>query len=252
VSAPFVTDAVLLGAVAYGESDRVVTLFTRELGKVGAMARGARKSRSRFGAALSLYVLGEAALRERRGAELLFLESFHAVRDFSGLASDPVRMGHAAYATEIARELTPPHRADPPLLELLVELYEVVARTPPRAGTLRAFELALLGEIGLRPMLDGCVACGDEEADLVDAARGGLVCGRCAGGTALRLLPAAARARLVALRDAGSLAAAAALPPAAAEVEDAARAAMHALVEAHLPRPARSVEFLKKLRNAHG
>lgn len=251
MSAPFVTEAVLLGAVAYGESDRVVTLFTRELGKVGAMARGARKSRSRFGAALSLYVLGEATLRERRGAELFFLESYHAVRDFSMLAADPVRMGHAAYATEIARELTPPHRADPPLLELLVELYAVVAASPPRAGTLRAFELRLLEEIGLRPMLDGCVSCGGA-ADLVDPTRGGLVCSRCAAGTTLRLLPAAARERLLELRAAGSLAAAAALPAAPTEIEEAARTAMHALVEAHLPRPARSVEFLKKLRNAHG
>src|SRR5687767_10925085 len=131
------------------------------------MARGARKSRSRFGAALSLYVLGEATLRERRGAELLFLEGFHATRDFSALASDPVRLGHAAYATEIARELTPPHRADPPLLDLLVELYAVVASAPPRAGTLRAFELRLLDEIGLRPALDRCVGCGrDTPADL--------------------------------------------------------------------------------------
>jgi hypothetical protein len=87
---------------------------------------------------------------------------------------------------------------------------------------------------------------------VLDAGRGGLVRAGCAAGTSQRLLPGAARERLLALRATGSLAAAAALAPAAPEIEDAARQAMHALLEAHLPRPARTVEFLKKLRNAHG
>jgi DNA repair protein RecO (recombination protein O) len=254
VSAPFVTDAVVLGAVAYGEADRVVTLFSRDHGKLGAMARGARRSRNRFGAGLSLYVAGEAALRERRGAELMTLESFHARRDFSALAFDVVRLGHAAYATELVRELTVPHRADPPLFDLLVELYGAVLERAPRAGTLRAFELRLLEEIGLRPVLERCVSCGacDEELldrAVVDAGRGGVVCPRCGAGSALRLLPTAARRRLLALRDAPSLDDAAQLD-AAPEVDEAARAAMHALLEAHLARPVRSVEFLKKLRSA--
>jgi DNA repair protein RecO (recombination protein O) len=255
MSAPFVTDALVLGAVAYGEADRVVTLFSRDRGKLGAMARGARRSRNRFGAGLSLYVAGEAQLRERRGAELMTLESFHARRDFSALALDVVRLGHAAYATELLRELTVPHRADPPLFDLLVELYAVVEAHPPRAGTLRAFELRLLEELGLRPMLERCVVCGAEDAAaleraVVDAGKGGVVCARCGAGSRLSLLPGAARRRLLALRDAPSVDDAARLEPAGPDVEEAARAAMHALLEAHLSRPVRSVEFLKKLRGA--
>jgi DNA repair protein RecO (recombination protein O) len=251
----------VLGAIAYGEADRVVTLFSREHGKLGAMARGARRSRSRFGAALSHYVAGEATLRERRGAELMTLEGFHARRDFSPLALDVVRLGHAAYATELVRELTVPHRADPALYDLLVGLYAVVAERTPRASTLRAFELRLLEEIGLAPALDRCVSCAGAAGDVLDravldAARGGLVCARCSspgpgGGHSLRLLPAPARLRLLELRAVADLDAAAALPPAAADVEEAARAAMHALVEAHLSRPVRSLEFMKKLRASH-
>ena len=59
---PVHTRAVLLRQVDTGESDRVVTLLTEELGKVSAIARGARKSRKRFGAALALFVLAEAEL----------------------------------------------------------------------------------------------------------------------------------------------------------------------------------------------
>jgi DNA repair protein RecO (recombination protein O) len=170
----------------------------------------------------------------------------------SRLAADLVRIGHASYATELVRELTVPHRPDRALFDLLVELYDVAAALPPRAATLRAFELRLLEEIGLRPALDRCVACdGEEPADLdravLDPGRGGLVCLRCPAGVGLRLLGGAARARLLALRAAPSLAAAAALAPARADVEDVARAAMHALVTAHLGRPIRSLEFLRKL-----
>src|SRR5262249_59649646 len=99
MTASLCSEAILLGAVAYGDADRVVTLMTRSHGKVGAMARGARKSRNRFGGALGPFVVGEAMLRERRGADLMLLDSFHARRDFSRLGSDVVKMGHASYAT---------------------------------------------------------------------------------------------------------------------------------------------------------
>ena len=254
---PFITDALLLGAVAYGEADRVVTLLTRAHGKVSAMARGARKSQKRFGGALGLFVLGEATLRERRGAELMLLESFHARRDHSRIGSDPVRLGHASYGTELVRELTPPHRPDEALLELLLDFYAVVEGHAPRADTLRAFELKLLAELGLGPSLERCVGCDDVSAAALDGAgatldagRGGLLCARCsasARGT-VRALPPAARARLV-LLDRGSLADAAARPP-APETEAPARDALAALLAVHLPRVPRSLEFLKKLREA--
>lgn len=253
----FVTEAVLCGSVAYGDADRIVTLFTRSHGKIGAMARGARKSRHRFGAALAPFVIGEATLRERRGAELMVLDGFHAIRDFSRLGLDLVRLGHASYATELVRELTPPHRPDEAAFELLIELYRVVEVRPPRADTLRAFELRLLDVLGLRPALDRCVGCDtDEPAALdraiLDAGRGGLLCAPCgssARGT-VRLLPAAARARLLLVRD-GALDDVAVRPP-APETEAAARDAVHALLSVHLPTQIRSLEFLRKLRGGHG
>jgi DNA repair protein RecO (recombination protein O) len=251
----FVTDAVLLGSVAYGDADRIVTLMTRSHGKVGAMARAARKSRQRFGASLALFVVGEATLRERRGAELMLLESYHAVHDLTGLALDVVRLGHASYATELVRELCPHNRPDPALFELLVELYRVVAAHPPRADTLRAFELRLLDELGVGPALDRCVGCGTGAAAaldraILDPARGGLLCLACAPSARgpVRALPPDARARLLLVRG-GPLADAAARPPAPA-TEAPARDAVHALLAAHLAGPLRSLEFLRKLARA--
>jgi DNA repair protein RecO (recombination protein O) len=255
---PIADEAVVLRSVAYGEADRIVTLLTRRHGKLSAIARAARRSQKRFGAALAPFVLGEAMLHERRGADLLVLDRFDARHDFSGLAFDVVRLAHASYATELVRELTEPRHVDPALFELLCELYETVSSHAPRADTLRAFELHLLDELGLRPVLDRCVGCGtadgaglDAVGGQIDAARGGLVCGACAARASFdagrRALPAEARARLVAVREL-SLAQAAAIEPLPAVAQTAARTAMHALLAAHLRGPMRSLEFLEKLR----
>jgi DNA repair protein RecO (recombination protein O) len=251
-----VTEAIVLRQVATGEADRVVTLYTRARGKVTAMAHAAAKSRRRFGGALSLYVLGEAALVETPRRELLTLERFDARRDFAGRLADPVRMGHAAYATELVRELSPPYQVDAALLELLLELYEVAAAREPRADTLRAFELRLLDGLGLRPALDRCVACGSaDEARLegegvrLDPARGGLMCAACAGpgGGTDDTLPATLRRRLLALQDL-ELARAAVLPPAPSDVTAGCRELLHATLRTHLTAPLKSLEFLHKLR----
>jgi DNA repair protein RecO (recombination protein O) len=232
--------------------------MTRGLGKVAAMARGARRSRTRFGGALAPFVLGEALLRERRGAELMLLDSFHVRKDFTRLGLDVVKLGHASYGTELVRELAPPHRPDEPLLDLLLDLYAVVEATAPRADTLRTFELRLLAELGLAPALDRCVGCdagADQALDrgILDAGRGGLLCAACAStarGTVRAETPAA-RARLLLLAR-STLAEAAARPP-APETEAPAREAMAALLSIHLPRAPRSLEFLRKLREAaHG
>jgi DNA repair protein RecO (recombination protein O) len=257
---PFVTQALLLRAVAFGEADRIVTLLTRGQGKISAVAKGARRSRTRFGAALSLFVLGEATLRERRGGDLMVLDRFDMVRDFSPLASDVIRMAHASYAAELLRELTVARQPEPALFDLLLEVYDVLLHSEPRADTLRAFELRLLDALGLRPVLDRCVACegGAERLDrpgaAVDPVLGGVVCGVCAVRPDMKLpaLPAAARGRLLALREASSLAAAVAFPAGPADIDATARVAMHALVGTHLHGPMRSVEFLVKLRATHG
>src|ERR671939_431638 len=92
------TDAILLRSIAYGESDRVVTLLGRSTGRVSALARGARKSVRRFGGGLGLGATGEASLRDRAGAELALLESFEVIEPRQGLGRDLGRTAHAAYA----------------------------------------------------------------------------------------------------------------------------------------------------------
>src|SRR3954451_15787369 len=96
MAAAITTDAVLLRSVAYGESDRVVTLLGRSTGRVSALARGARKSLKHFCGGLGLGAAGVATLRER-GGELLSLEGFDVQEARIGLGGDLARTAHASY-----------------------------------------------------------------------------------------------------------------------------------------------------------
>jgi len=176
--------AVVLRTVDFGESDRVVTLLTRDRGKLGAFARGARASRKRFGGALEPFTLLTAELVSRSGGDLMTLESVQVERSFHEIRSDLARIACAAYATEVARELVREHEPHPGLHDLLVDYLGRLAAAPAAPAGLRAFELAALGEAGFQPRVDGCARCGGEvppgEGAPFSVQDGGLLCHSCA------------------------------------------------------------------------
>lgn len=249
----FATDALVLGQTMYGEADKIVTLFTKLRGKVSAIAHGARLSRKRFGAALAPFVLGEALLTEKRNADLLVLGSFAAQRDFSALGLGVGRLAHAMYVTELTRELVAPHQVEPAVFDLLVEAYEILSTSEPRADTLRAFELSLLKKLGLAPVFDRCVRCGRKELPraLVFQDCGGLVCEDCTSNHDARpgkIVGEEAQERLRLLQRLTSILEVTTLPPAPSEVATTVREGLHTILNAHLKAPLRSVEFIEKLR----
>jgi DNA repair protein RecO (recombination protein O) len=245
-----VTPAIVLRTVDYGDADRVVTLLTREVGKLSALARGARKSVKRFGAGLALFGVGEAVLLDKPNAELGGLERFDAARGFPSLMLDVAKVAHGGYACELVRELTPPRQPEPELFELLVTFFAALEVGPARAETLRIFVLRLLDALGLRPELERCLACGsdalDAPGDVLDVRRGGVVCAHCHGHG--RPLVDDVRRALV---DAQALdlhaAAAFALAP---SVNAGAREALGAIIIDHVGRPLKSLEFIAKLNHA--
>ncbi len=250
------TDAVVLRSVNFRDADRIVTLATRDLGRISAMARGARRSQKRFGGALGLFTVSRVELRRRPGAEMYTLVSATPERAYLELAADVIAMGHASYATELVRELGAPEQPDPGVFALLVELYDTMASLGPSVSMLRAFELRLLAELGLAPVIDSCIGCGVADADdldrgaVFDPVRGGVACARCAPDSrtlGVRPLSGAARALLCAAREAATLADAhdrgADPGPAAREARDA----LVGCIQTHLGVPLRSLEFLGKV-----
>lgn len=246
------TDGVVLRATPVGESDLVVMLFTRELGRISAIARGAKKSKRRFGGALGTMVHSELALTRRaRGTELWNLERATPIEEHGAIATDPIVLGHASYGIELVRELTPAEVPEPAVLELLLGLWRALA-----AGTsptlLRAFELALCEELGSGVALDRCCGCGRGEdldgGSVFDPVRGGVVCRDCAPGCrglGVRPMSGAVRRYLCAAAAAGLGGAA------AVEVADddrgQARDLMLGFVQHLVGKPLRTVAFVAQV-----
>lgn len=280
-----VTEALVLRVVPYRDADLIVTLFTRAYGKISAIARSARKSKKRFGAALSILTLSRVELRRRPSAEMWTLTSAETLRSFAGLAVDLAGFAHASYGIELVRELTAAEQVEEQVLDLLVELFATLEEKGALVSVLRAFELHLLALIGLAPVLDRCVRCGreadaslEEEGLFLDPVRGGVVCRSCSASARARgaVLPGAssrsadgarrsqhlrplsgeARALLCDAQSAAALGAAdrASERPrsagAAADPAAEARDAMLAVILAHVGKPLQSLEFIAKVGGA--
>jgi len=184
-----VSRALVVKVVHYGESDVIVTLFTEELGKVAALARGARKSRRRFAAALEPMHTIQVTLDERPGAELLGLREAGVVRPRAHVLGDLDRMNAAGQALRWVRSGSPSRTPEPEVwdeLERLLEKLEDPDDPLPARTHLLASGLRLLKHFGYGLVLDGCVRCGkpcdSTRAVYVAAGVGGLVCQACGGG----------------------------------------------------------------------
>jgi DNA repair protein RecO (recombination protein O) len=243
--------AVVLRTVDTGEADRVVTLLSRERGKVAAFARGARVSRRRFGGALEPFTLVAAEVRERPGAELLGLDSVSPLDAFGAIRSDLARLACAAYAVELSRDLVRDHEPHPDLFDLLAAYLRALDAAPALPAGLRAFELGALRAAGVLPRLDACARCGGALPPAgtlrLDPAHGGLLCAACAplaspGAPALSFAAAAALARLA---DGGLSAAPAERLPVATGRE--ARDALRAFIEHHLGHGLAARRFLDEI-----
>lgn len=174
--------AVVLRTVDYGERDRVVTLLSRERGKLPAFARGARSSRRRFGGALEPFTLLAVEVAER-GGDLWVLEDASVERGFGNLRGDLARIACASYAVELARELVRDAEPHEDLFDGLVGYLGCLDEGPARPWDLRRFELDALRAAGLQPALVDCARCGrpaGEGPAPFDPAQGGVLCPACA------------------------------------------------------------------------
>ena len=149
--------ALVLRTRDLGEADRLVTLFSRERGKIDAIVKGARRPRSKM-AALQLFSLADLQLAAGRTLEVVTQATIH--RPFFNIRSDIARFAYASYFAELFDALTEVGEAGEPLFDLLLAAFELLESAfDPQTAT-HAFELQLLDYSGYAPQLDDCVSCG--------------------------------------------------------------------------------------------
>lgn len=200
----FTTEALVIGSMRYGEADRIITLYTRDRGRLSAIAKGIRRTKSKVGGRLEPFSLVRASLRSGRGT-LYTVVGVETVRTFQGVRDELFRMEEGARLLSAVRRLFPGEEASGPAFNLLVRAVAGLADSADpetAAGVVLATRLKLLSLLGYAPEVSCCCSCGGEEPLYGFApSLGGVVCVACAeaGGVACFSLSAGAVSTLRAL-----------------------------------------------------
>ena len=174
--------AVVLRTYKLGEADRIVVLLTAENGKVRAVAKGVRKTMSRFGARLE--PMSHVRLLLYRGRELDIVSQAESVEPLAPMLATLDRASQGMAVLEAADQLALEREPNEQLYRMVIGVLRTIADRPSPL-VVPAFYWKLLAAEGLGPELDRCVRCG-EDGSLVafDLAEGGALCGNCRSGVA--------------------------------------------------------------------
>ncbi len=177
---------VVLRTYKLGESDRIVVLMTEENGKVRAVAKGVRKTKSKFGARLE--PMSHVRLLLYRGRDLDIVSQAESVEPLAPLLSTLDRASQAMAALEAVDQLGMEREPNPRLYRMAVGVLRTIAERPAPLNV-SAFYWKLLAAEGLEPLLDACVRCGESEPATAlvafDLNEGGTLCRACRSGASI-------------------------------------------------------------------
>jgi DNA repair protein RecO (recombination protein O) len=180
------TEAIVLRSIRYGEADRILHLYTARRGRVGAIAKGVRRPKSRFGGRLEPFFRLDLLLHEGRG-ELLTVTQAATVDGYPRLRSSAAALSAGARACDAVLRLLDSAEPNSPAYNLLCRYLSLLDEGAPGAASLRmalSFRLKLALAAGFSPELASCARCG--EADHLvgfSGAAGGVVCASCEAGS---------------------------------------------------------------------
>ena len=234
-------EGIVLRTYKLGEADRIVVILTKARGKVRAVAKGVRKTKSKFGSRLE--PMSHCALQIYEGRELDLVTQAESLDTFRVLRDDLDRIARGMSMLEVVDQLAQEGLPNPELFRMLLGALRTLDSSASPLVT-PAFLWKVLALEGFRPEVDGCAQCGGVDVDLVafDVDAGGLLCRTCRRGqgvspAAVDLLQQILGGRLVDALARGE--------------DDEARAAVHEVdllatraVEHHLERRLRSVDVL--------
>jgi DNA repair protein RecO (recombination protein O) len=174
------TPAIVLRHRNLGDADKIITLYTANLGKLDAVVKGARKTKSRL--AGHAEPLAHATFMLAKGRSLDVVTQVETTEPFASLRDDLERMSRAIYVCELLDKFTEPHAENFGLYRLLLDTLRRIGSRDDVDTPVRYYEMTLLREMGYTPELDACVACRSKlspETNYWSAGAGGVVCPNC-------------------------------------------------------------------------
>lgn len=241
-------EAVVVRHSNWGEADRLLVLFTRERGKIRAIAKGVRKMHSRKAGHLEPFT--RVSLQLARGRDLWIVTQAETIEPYLQIREDLIRTAYASYAVELVERFTFEEGVSLPLYQLLQDTLKRISGEVDCFLAVRFFEIHTLDLVGFRPELFRCVGCGAEikpEDQFFDAGMGGVLCPDC-GIKAKTSQPVS----LDGLKFIRHLQRSSYREAARATIPDAVRREMESLLQGYvtylLERSLNSPEFLQKVR----
>ena len=171
-------EGIVIRTNDYGETNKILTLYTREIGKIGVMARGAKKPQSRLTSVSQVFTYGHFLVQI--GSGLGTLQQGEIISPFRGLREDLFKSAYGAYIVELTDKLTDEKKTNPYLFELLYQTLYFINEGLDQEILTYIYEMKMLNIAGIYPKLDGCVSCSNTEGKFAFSVReGGFICHRC-------------------------------------------------------------------------
>ncbi len=179
-------DAVVLARLDYSETSQIIVLFTRDHGKVRAIAKGIKRgTKKRFAVGIDLLDVGHVVVssRHERSSTLATLTEWKQTRSLSGLREKLFRVHAAQYAGEITLHLTEDWDPHAKLFDALVATLVELSQASEPLGATVVQQLTLLESVGFLPRFDACVLCGrSDDLTYFSSSEGGMICRHCEPG----------------------------------------------------------------------
>lgn len=181
----FKDEGLIIRTRVLGEADRLVTLLTLESGKFEAVARGARKMKSRLAAGVDIFTRGHYTFH--RGKTWPVITGQDPIEQFVWFREDPALYPYGLYLAELTDRLIAGEEPCPEVYRLLLDGWRLLGAGGDRFLLCRAFELKLASAMGYSPHLQSCISCGSERAADFSPQEGGLLCRNCRSANEIRL-----------------------------------------------------------------
>lgn len=188
------TEGVILRRRDYGESDRILVIFTRKMGRISGIAKGSRKPSSKIAGHLELFMRSSFLIS--KGRNLHLITQAEVIQSYDSLRQELKGIGQGSYIVELVDAVTYEEGSNLKLYDLLITTLDALDSGQDPAIITHYFELHLLGLVGFQPEFFICVECGEEIVDqdqYISGELGGVVCPTCihkVGGVDIRAVPA--------------------------------------------------------------
>lgn len=177
------TEAVVLSKLNYGDTSLIVSLFTKERGKISAILKGGRSPKTKLALKVDPVNYIEVVFYNKSTRELQIINSADIIEHYSGIKADLEKLKYAHSIIELVKNLTPEHEQNLRLFKGIVRIFSLLESFPESPNTIFAkFFLFFLTETGYQVQLEKCISCGRSnlgEVQLYYNFAAGLLCDRC-------------------------------------------------------------------------